>query len=299
MRLKEYFKVSREQKITEKYLRRVLLGSICGILLCMSCLAGTTWAWYVVGIENTENVIQIGPDITVALDNQPFVEKVELKPKEDSQGYIVNISCPENEDDLGKKSSLYVYFTVIKSDGTCKIYYTEVTAIEMRFEFNGADGMWLTWGVSWIEPSNNMNVVLITDQVIHVYEEVESEDKMDANQDTDQTPGDDSGMDDETDKEDGTDSDQNTNQDQDDSNMNDDTYTDEVENSGEGETGNGEQVDNSQNESNESSTPGNNTENQSPDDSNGDQNAENSDTNESDNTNVSDDDAAVETPDET
>lgn len=53
--------LSVEIKITEKRFRTVLISSVCSILLCMACLAGTSWAWFYAGIENTENVIQIAP----------------------------------------------------------------------------------------------------------------------------------------------------------------------------------------------------------------------------------------------
>lgn len=59
MRLKDLFTVPTGQKVTEKHLRRVLISSICSILLCMTCLVSTTWAWFAVSIENKENTIQV------------------------------------------------------------------------------------------------------------------------------------------------------------------------------------------------------------------------------------------------
>ena len=57
MQMKGMFSLKAGQIVTEKYLRQVLVTSICGILLCMSCLIGTTWAWYAVSIENNDNEI--------------------------------------------------------------------------------------------------------------------------------------------------------------------------------------------------------------------------------------------------
>jgi hypothetical protein len=51
---------------------KVLLSTVCGVLLCMACLAGTTWAWFVVGIENAGNEIQIATvnaDLTLTRDS--------------------------------------------------------------------------------------------------------------------------------------------------------------------------------------------------------------------------------------
>lgn len=47
------------QKVSEKVFGRVLISSICGIFLCLACLVSATWAWYVVGIENPDNTIEI------------------------------------------------------------------------------------------------------------------------------------------------------------------------------------------------------------------------------------------------
>ena len=62
MRIKDLFTVPEGEKVTEQVFHRVLISSICGILLCMACLAGTTWAWFTVSIENTDNVIEIASE---------------------------------------------------------------------------------------------------------------------------------------------------------------------------------------------------------------------------------------------
>lgn len=72
MRIKSLFTVPEGTKVTEKAFSKVLLSSICSILLCMACLMSTTWAWFTVSIENTENVIQIADvqtDINVSGTN--------------------------------------------------------------------------------------------------------------------------------------------------------------------------------------------------------------------------------------
>lgn len=58
--LKYFFTIPEGEKVTEKHLTRVLISSVCSILLCMSCLISTTWAWFAVSIENTGNVIEVG-----------------------------------------------------------------------------------------------------------------------------------------------------------------------------------------------------------------------------------------------
>lgn len=59
MRIKDLFTIPENEKVTEKVFARVLISSVCSIVLCMACLFGTTWAWFTADIENTENQIQI------------------------------------------------------------------------------------------------------------------------------------------------------------------------------------------------------------------------------------------------
>lgn len=59
MRIKAFFTIPEGKKVTEKVFGRVLLSSICSILLCMICLAGTTWAWFEVTISGNGGQIQI------------------------------------------------------------------------------------------------------------------------------------------------------------------------------------------------------------------------------------------------
>ena len=102
MRLKDLFSVPTGQKITEKHLRRVLVSSICSILLSMGCLVSVTWAWFVVSIENTGNVIQIGsPEIDVDVDEL----KDETGSAEYAYTYEVLIEHMGDSDDLGQKST--------------------------------------------------------------------------------------------------------------------------------------------------------------------------------------------------
>ncbi len=43
---KRLLAVPEDDKVTEKCMTRVLICSICSVLLCVVCLASTTWAWY-------------------------------------------------------------------------------------------------------------------------------------------------------------------------------------------------------------------------------------------------------------
>jgi len=50
----------KQNKITEKQFLRVLISSAFGIVLCLICLVGTTWAWYTLTISSEDNTIRVG-----------------------------------------------------------------------------------------------------------------------------------------------------------------------------------------------------------------------------------------------
>ena len=158
MRIRELYTVPKEQKITEKYLRRVLISSICGILLCMSCLAGTTWAWFTVSIENTNNVIQIGkPEVRLAIDGKEQDSGVPLESGE----YKLKIEHANELDDFQKKSTLYVTLTLTSEDETV-IKYAKIDqneAYTKTITINTGKACTLSWEVSWFALPNAAELV--------------------------------------------------------------------------------------------------------------------------------------------
>ena len=53
------FQVPEKEKISETHMLRVLISTVCTIVLCLTCLVSTTWAWYSVSITSEGNVLQI------------------------------------------------------------------------------------------------------------------------------------------------------------------------------------------------------------------------------------------------
>lgn len=166
MRLKDLFSVPAGQKVTERHLRRVLASSICSILLCMSCLAGSTWAWFTVSIENRDNVIQIGkPEVIVTKGD----EKLNSGDTLEHGNHTVWIKHGNEEDDLQKKSTLYVTLTIQVGNETKFVYVTldhnnnyttEVTVICNQ-------DCTLSWEASWFAPDGAVklegdNTIVVT-----------------------------------------------------------------------------------------------------------------------------------------
>lgn len=155
MRLKNLFTVPRGQKVTEKHLHRVLISSICSILLCMSCLVSTTWAWFAVSIENTGNEIQIGePKIHLTVGGSAYVSGTELSDA-DIPLHMVHAN---KTDAFDKKSTLYVTLTILSDSGTTTVYQT----LDARNNYSAAINIKnhtgkscsLRWTVSWFAPAN-------------------------------------------------------------------------------------------------------------------------------------------------
>ena len=151
MKFREFFSAPEGKRITEKYLYKVLISSICSILLCMGCLAGTTWAWFTVSIENEGNVIRIEePEIRLSIAGEERKSGVTLESGE----YKLKIEHANELDDFQKKSTLYVTLTTNSGSGTITRYtvldssneYSAVVLIQSDLDFE------LTWDVSWIVP---------------------------------------------------------------------------------------------------------------------------------------------------
>ena len=149
MRLKELFTVPAGQKVTEKHLRRVLISSICSILLCMACLASATWAWFTVSIQNTGNMIQIGsPEVTVTVEGAPFTSGETLPAGE----HTLTINRAVNQDDLQKKMECFVVLTV-QSNGETGIYKIAVSETASVTIKNNV-GCQLNWEAAWFAPAS-------------------------------------------------------------------------------------------------------------------------------------------------
>lgn len=156
MLFKNLFTVPTGQKVTEKHLRRVLISSICGILLCMSCLAGTTWAWYTVEIENRGNEIQIA---TVTADvNVLDAASNAVQPDDDGNytfatgTYTVRINL--ESDATEAKNPVYVVISVSSGEENAYYYLTFENgnkAAEQILQV-GADGSTVRFSVSWVRP---------------------------------------------------------------------------------------------------------------------------------------------------
>ena len=135
MRIKELFIAPNGTKVTEKMFTKVLISSVCSILLCMVCLISTTWAWFVVSIENEGDVIQIGnADANVTVNGGTV--------------YIENSNFP---DDFDKKATLYV--TLIFNDEAAGYVVLDAeNGYKKTLEGSFDNSVKVSWIASWFPP---------------------------------------------------------------------------------------------------------------------------------------------------
>lgn len=163
MRIKELFTVPDGTKITEKVFSRVRLSSICSILLCMACLAGTTRAWFTVSIENTENVIQIATvraNVSITTDGVRGVvpESPDNRYALEAGTYAIAVKLENNSTEWNRP--VYVLMSVV--DGEESHYYCftfEPNSSEpKRIEICKSNSVTVSFSVSWVEPASAMPV---------------------------------------------------------------------------------------------------------------------------------------------
>lgn len=123
MRIRDLFTVPDGEKVTEKAFCRVLVSSVCSILLCMGCLAGATWAWFAADVNNTDNVIAIATvtaDTTVTKGGAPVEAAADGGYRLGAGEYAVEVRLNNNATD--SQRMLYVLMTV-EQDGVTRRYY--------------------------------------------------------------------------------------------------------------------------------------------------------------------------------
>lgn len=152
MRIKALFTVPEGVGITEKMFGRVLLSGVCGILLCMVCLAGTTWAWFTADVENTGNEIRIAAvdaDVTLTRDGAMVGETADGGYDLEAGDYTVEIQ-------LHSEAASPVYLLMnVTQNGTARCYAipfsggTSTAVRQLRIDTAPAD---VSFSTSWIMP---------------------------------------------------------------------------------------------------------------------------------------------------
>ena len=123
MKLKNMFAVPDGEKITDKTFTKVLVASVCSVLLCMGCLVGTTWAWFVANTVNTQNVIEIASvtaDIAVYRDGAAITAAEDGSYVLPAGTYTLQMGIRSNATDAARP--VYLLLTVTQGDVTSYHY---------------------------------------------------------------------------------------------------------------------------------------------------------------------------------
>lgn len=166
MRIKELFTVPEGTKVTERIFTKVLLSSICSILLCMACLVSTTWAWFTVSINNQGNQIQIA-EVNTDIAIEKNGSKVDIDPAVggyllDAGKYDIQVKVENNakgSDDLSRpQNDVYVVMTVAHNGSSESYYFTfqgEAKNTQQLKDFQINDGTaTVSFAVSWVKPAS-------------------------------------------------------------------------------------------------------------------------------------------------
>ena len=176
MRIRNLFRIPEGERITENVLRRVLLSSVCSILLCMTCLVSTTWAWFTVSVENTGNVIEIAEvkaDVTVSTNGTAVEPQQGSYTLSAESVYVISAKLTNTAiggDAFGAgKKPVYLVVSVAKAD-TTESYFVKVendgVPIEQKLKVGG-EAVSISFSVSWVQPAGAKQVteeVLLIDR---------------------------------------------------------------------------------------------------------------------------------------
>ncbi len=168
MRLKDLFTVPTGHKVTEKHLRRVLISSICSILLCMTCPVSTTWAWFAVSIENTGNIIEIA---TVTTHIDVMKDGVSIEPQDDGNydlgegEYSIRIGLEQLEKtpagaNLLNASQCPVYVIMMiryGEDVEYRLFTFDDRENKQKHQLTvGESSAVISFSVSWVKPASDI-----------------------------------------------------------------------------------------------------------------------------------------------
>lgn len=92
--IKGIFYAPKHTKPTDENIMRLLLPSFVGTVICMVCLAGSTWAWFSASVQTAPQTIQAANyDIAVTMNGEPVSSPVTL---EAGQKYTVTLTVAGN-----------------------------------------------------------------------------------------------------------------------------------------------------------------------------------------------------------
>lgn len=138
--IKNVLYIPKHSKPTDENIMRLLLPSFLGIVLCMVCLAGSTWAWFSASISTSPQTIEAASfDITVTVNDEPVSSPVTL---EAGKTYKVTLTAAGNAPSGGyckvEGGAVPLYTEMILPDGL--LTFTLIPETEAAYTFTAVWG---------------------------------------------------------------------------------------------------------------------------------------------------------------
>ncbi len=115
--IKSFLYIPKHSKPTDENILRLLLPSFVGIVICMVCLAGTTWAWFTASVQTQPQTLAAANfSIEAAVTDAENAPVDISSPLNAGQVYTVTLTASGTADEFGG-------CCIVKGGG--KTYYTE------------------------------------------------------------------------------------------------------------------------------------------------------------------------------
>ena len=155
-------------KVTENLFNKVLISAVCTILLCITCLVGSTWAWFTVQVDNHENIIWIAkPTVDIMLTDATDSSTIGLNSEDcgiilPEGSYSMSFLLKEaasGPDDLNRhQNALYVIMTVTHNSDVESYYLTFTGKSDESKQLTNlrivATEAAISFSVSWVQPAS-------------------------------------------------------------------------------------------------------------------------------------------------
>lgn len=167
--LKHLFTVPEGEKVTDRHLKRILLSSVCGILLCMTCLMSTTWAWYTVTLESDPITIQVAEySLTVEVDGTALTEQTHTLEANAQANVEFLFETDATAGAMNPTPSRYVVITVSDETGAQKAIFYVLVGTENKLTLSTDEACTVQYALAWQAPGgeskqleNGASVILI------------------------------------------------------------------------------------------------------------------------------------------
>ena len=109
--------ILKKEKLSDRVFLRIMITSIIGILLCISSLSATTWAWFTASEDNVGNVISSGKlDLRITVTDS-LGDEVSSTPLDKSSIYILAAGVYTVTLTVADTSTVTKGFSTVKAGG--------------------------------------------------------------------------------------------------------------------------------------------------------------------------------------